>query len=193
MLAARGELTLNQRTVLTALSFSSRTVNRKPVSHCDPVNRPANSRHLSNYKIVFVKCSSYNFHSEKRQRRMGHSPWAAFVSAAFWRPQFLEMAVIRWRLMSKHCSFATSSAQQQSVCCIKLNWQEAQLSPRDRAMRRVNWNLANCHATVQKLLLRQVLTKSMVWSWRFSRRQCVIDNVHSTMTLPSRLPLSQVS
>ena len=60
--------------------------------------------------------------------------------------------------------------------------QEAQLSPRDRAMRRVNWNLANCHATVQKLLIRLVLTK---WSWRFSRRQCVIDNVHSTMTRPS--------
>ena len=71
--------------------------------------------------------------------------------------------------------------------------QEAQLSPRDRAMRRVNWNLASCHATVQKLLIRQVLTKSMVWSWRFSRRQCVIDNVHSTMTRSSRLPLSQVS
>ena len=71
--------------------------------------------------------------------------------------------------------------------------QEAQLSPRDRAMPRVNWNLANCHATVQKLLIRQVLTKSMVWSWRFSRRQCVIDNVHSIMTRSSRLPLSQVS
>ena len=70
--------------------------------------------------------------------------------------------------------------------------QEAQLSPRDCAMRRVNWNLANCHATVQKLRI-QVLTKSMVWSWRFSRRQCVIDNVHLTMTQPSRLPLSQVS
>ena len=74
-----------------------------------------------------------------------------------------------------------------------LRKQEAQLSPRDRAMRRVNWNLANCHATVQKLLIRQVLTKSMVWRWGFSRRQCVIDNVHSTMTRSSRLPLSQVS
>jgi len=31
--------------------------------------------------------------------------------------------------------------------------QEAQLSPRDRAMRRVSWNFANCHATVQKLLV----------------------------------------
>ena len=38
--------------------------------------------------------------------------------------------------------------------------QEAQLSPKDRAMRRVSWNLANCHATVQKLLVRQVLNKS---------------------------------
>jgi len=37
--------------------------------------------------------------------------------------------------------------------------QEAQLSPTDRAMRRVSSNLANCHATVQKLLIRQVLTK----------------------------------
>jgi len=40
--------------------------------------------------------------------------------------------------------------------------QEAPLSLRDRAMRRVNRNVANCHATVQKLLIRQVLTKSMV-------------------------------
>ena len=71
--------------------------------------------------------------------------------------------------------------------------QEAQLSPRDRAMCRVNWNVANCQPTVQKLIIRQVLTKSMAWSWRFSRRQCVIDNVHSTMTPSSRLPLSQVS
>jgi len=71
-------------------------------------------------------------------------------------------------------------------------YKEAQLSPRDRAMRRVNWNLANCHTTVQKLLIRQLLTKSMVWSWRFSLRQCVIDNVHSTMMRSSRLPLSRV-
>ena len=72
--------------------------------------------------------------------------------------------------------------------CERKHWQEAQLSPRDRAMRRVNWNLANCHATVQKLLIPQVLTKSMVWSWRFSRRQCVMNNVHSTMTRPSFTP-----
>ena len=53
--------------------------------------------------------------------------------------------------------------------------QEAQLSPSDRAMRLVSSNLANYHATVQKLLIRQVLTIPMVWSWRFSWRQCVIN------------------
>jgi len=67
--------------------------------------------------------------------------------------------------------------------------QKAQLSPSDRAMRLVSSNLASCHATVQKLLIRQVLTKLMVWSWRFSRRQCVMNNVHSTMTWPSRLTI----
>jgi len=40
--------------------------------------------------------------------------------------------------------------------------QEAQLSPSDRAMRLVSSNLTNYHATVQKLLIRQVLTKPMV-------------------------------
>jgi len=62
---------------------------------------------------------------------------------------------------------------------IAVRKQEAQLSPRDRAMRCVNWNLANCHATVQKLLIWQVLTKSMLWSWRFSRRrdrQCALNH-----------------
>ena len=45
-----------------------------------------------------------------------------------------------------------------------LRIQEAQLSPRDRAMRFVSSSLANYHATVQKLLklIRQVLTKPMV-------------------------------
>ena len=38
--------------------------------------------------------------------------------------------------------------------------QEAQLSPSDRAMRLVSSNLANYHATVQKLFIRQVLTET---------------------------------
>jgi len=40
--------------------------------------------------------------------------------------------------------------------------QEAQLSPSDRAMLLVSSNLANYHATVPKLLIRQVLAKPMV-------------------------------
>jgi len=36
--------------------------------------------------------------------------------------------------------------------------QEAQLSPSDRAMRLLSSNLANYHTTVQKRLIRQVLT-----------------------------------
>jgi len=48
-------------------------------------------------------------------------------------------------------------------------------TPSDRAMRLVSSNLDNYHATVQKLLIRQVLTKPMVRSWRFSWRQCVIN------------------
>ena len=52
--------------------------------------------------------------------------------------------------------------------------QEAQLSM-DRAMRRVSWNLANCHATVQKLLVRQVVNKSELWSWRVTVGRCVIN------------------
>ena len=40
--------------------------------------------------------------------------------------------------------------------------QEARLSPSDCTMRLVSSNLASCHATEQKLLIRQVLTKLMV-------------------------------
>jgi len=44
--------------------------------------------------------------------------------------------------------------------------QEAQLPPRDHAMHRVSWNLANCHAAVQKLLVRQDLNQvSAVTDW----------------------------
>ena len=102
---------------------------------------------------------------------------------------FLKFCLIDRLVLAKFYQYVSAWMER---CRVGLR-QEAQLSPRDRAMRRVNWNLANCHATVQKLLIRQVLTKSMVWSWRFSRRQCVIDNVHSTLTRPRRLPLSQVS
>ena len=64
---------------------------------------------------------------------------------------------------------------QAALSIIIVVKQEAPLSPRDRAMRLVSSNLANYHATVQKILIRQVLTKPMVLSWRFTWRQCVIN------------------
>ena len=96
-------------------------------------------------------------------------------------------------LVKPRSKFFDAMRHQFTLNSTQKLYKKTQLSPRDRVMRRVNWNLANCHATVQKLLIGQVLTKSMVWSWRFSRQQCEIDNVHSTMTRPSRLPLSQAS
>jgi len=52
--------------------------------------------------------------------------------------------------------------------------QEAQLSPRDRAMRRVSWSLANCHATVQKLLVQQVLNQvAAVANWPVRQNRAV--------------------
>ena len=57
-----------------------------------------------------------------------------------------------------------------SLLMMRLMKQEAQLSPRDRAMRRVNWNLANWNATVQK---RQVLNKSTLLTWTVKLGRCV--------------------
>ena len=55
-----------------------------------------------------------------------------------------------------------TNKRQKNVKNVTKIKQEAQLSPSDRAMRLVSSNFANCHATVQKLLIRQVLTKLMV-------------------------------
>jgi len=67
-----------------------------------------------------------------------------------------------WKCVRGHCA------------CVELPTVD-QFSPSDRAMRLVSTNLANYHATVRKLLIRQVLTKPMLWSWKFSWRQCVIN------------------
>jgi len=56
-------------------------------------------------------------------------------------------------LKLSHCS------QEHNVRFHQLSEQEAQLSPRDRAMRHVSRNFASCHATMQKLLERQVLNQ----------------------------------
>jgi len=60
------------------------------------------------------------------------------------------------------CNGTVSTSLHSSSKARDVQKQDAQLSPSDRAMRLVSSNLANCHATVQKLLIRQVLTKLMV-------------------------------
>jgi len=57
----------------------------------------------------------------------------------------------------RHCT-----RTYHALTCKNCERQEAHLSPSDRAMRLVCSNLANYDATVQKLLIRQVLTKPMV-------------------------------
>jgi len=54
--------------------------------------------------------------------------------------------------------------------------QEDQLSQRDRAMRCVSWNLANRHATVQKLLVRQVLNQLSAVANRPVRQNRAVDS-----------------
>jgi len=53
-----------------------------------------------------------------------------------------------------------------------------------RWLHRVSWNLANCHATVQKLLIRQVLHKPVMKLEGYSATVCN-KHVHSTMTRSS--------
>ena len=94
-----------------------------------------------------------------------HRKRVAFISL----PQGLPAVFQIWVASIHFCLRSSSSGVHQYL------WQEAQLLPRDRVMRLVSSNLANYHATVQKLLIRQVLTKPMVWSWGFTWRQCVIN------------------
>ena len=69
-----------------------------------------------------------------------------------------------WNLSQKLLNYTHALIKQYTLfeARLQLSRQEAQLSPSDRAMRLVSSNLANYHATVQKLLIRQVLTKPMV-------------------------------
>ena len=123
-----------------------------------------------------------------------YTNWPNFMRMAlFCRPWMVKTSFLPhfqlWHLVVAPPSVIETKlnvdAQIQTFPCPTI-LQDALLSPSDHAMRLVSSNLANYHATVHKLLIRQVLTKLVVWSWRFSRRQCVIDNVHSTMTQPSR-------
>ena len=89
------------------------------------------------------------------------------------RPIFIVKWFVEFMLTCKVCAICWQTVSRYSLFI----QQVAQLSPSDCAMRLVSSNLANYHASVQKisLLMRQVLTKPMLWSWRFSWRQCVIN------------------
>ena len=65
-------------------------------------------------------------------------------------------------LVLAHLGSPGQRAVKRVCMCHILKVQEAQLLPSDRVMRLVSSNPANYHATVQKLLIRQVLTKPMV-------------------------------
>ena len=54
--------------------------------------------------------------------------------------------------------------------------QEDQLSLRDRAMHCVSWNLANRHATVQKLFVRQILNQVSAVANRPVRQNRAVDS-----------------
>jgi len=116
-----------------------------------------------------------------RSSQSGHVQFASYKEMADLLQQdkgqllavdFLDRIAIR----SRRCGKFLPSSRGSSVClsvCLSVRWsrpwdiqQEAQLSPRDRAMRRVSWNLASCHATVEKRLVRQVLNQvSAVANW----------------------------
>jgi len=72
-------------------------------------------------------------------------------------------------------NYPKRQVNEETHCTKTKRQQEAQLSPRDRAMRRVSWNLTNCHTTVQKLLIRQLLNKPKLWIWRVTVGQYVIN------------------
>ena len=112
------------------------------------------------------------------------SKWKTAIS-----PMLLDDVPIPWIKSIKYLGIVLVAGISLHVDCGYIKRQEAQLSPSDRAMRLDSSILANYHATVQKLLIRQVLTKPMVWSWRFSRRQCVMNNVSGVINKPTTVEL----
>jgi len=60
------------------------------------------------------------------------------------------------------CLSVTSRSSNKTAKRRITQTHEAPLSMSDRAMRLVSSNLANCHATVHKLLILQVLTELIV-------------------------------
>ena len=85
------------------------------------------------------------------RRQSPSNPWFSATLRAF--RSTLRYAENIWKRTHSAADWSSfKSLRNQYHKLILSSKQEAQLSPRDRAMRRVNWNLANCHATVQKLV-----------------------------------------
>ena len=139
--------------------------------------------------IQHADCSQVGPDCKKRSRASAACNWYSYaqssrlrvsLTASAWRRRraaglFCANGVWRHEQNRKYVTYHYAARGGRASAIGNKHKQEAQLSPSDRAMRLVSSNLANYHATVQKLLLRQVLTESMVWSWRFSWRQCVIN------------------
>jgi len=101
------------------------------------------TQHLSFQSSSNIEtCYYVTWHVASRKKR--------FLAAALLQRQYATLQPI-----SVQKAVSIQRANTKSI-------QKAQLSPSDRAMRLVSSNLANYYATVQKLLIRQVLTKPMV-------------------------------
>jgi len=75
--------------------------------------------------------------------------------------------------LSLSCSVALALRDQ----LMWVNWLEAHLSPRDRAMRQVSWNLANCHEQCRNYLYAKSWTNR---SYEVGRPMCNL-HVHSVV------------
>jgi len=108
-------------------------------------------------------------HNDTCQNKRGHTLLSATTVFPLYNIRTEKFVVSRQFYCEIQTAYGTALAQRSKLCVIAAGQtavgscrQEAQLSPSDRAMRLVSINLANYHATVQKLLIRQVQTKPMV-------------------------------
>jgi len=99
---------------------------------------------------VFLTASSYFFHMHVLLFIWLFCAIAIFTALNSVACKFVTCYSINTQILNTlHQYLYTNDNVNCPVAYHRLNIQEAQLSPRDRAMRRVSWNLANCHATVQ--------------------------------------------
>jgi len=78
-------------------------------------------------------------------------------------------------LLKDHFQSSARNLLSQIVTgCSVTKTRSSAIAEEPRKMRHVSWNLANCHATVQKLLIRQVLNQvSAVADWPVRQNRAV--------------------